>query len=75
MSDSNGKNCCGRIGKPAELYPCYISLGHLALEKPNLEQIATEFIFVWLVSTYSLVLQKKNLKKFTWGNMLKFLFL
>ncbi len=48
------------------------SLGHLALETANLEQIATEFILVWLVSIYSVVPQKKNLKKFTWGNMLKF---
>ncbi len=42
-------------------------LGHLALEKPNLEQIATEFIFVWLVSTYSLVPQKKKSKQIYMG--------
>ncbi len=45
------------------------SLGHLC---PDLEQIATEFVFAWLVSIYSLVFQKKNSKeiyvgkKFDW---------
>ncbi len=44
-----------------ELIP--YSLGHLALETANLEQIATEFILVRLVSIYSLVLQKKKSKE------------
>ena len=39
-----------------------VYLGHLCLD---LEQIATEFIFAWLVSIYSLIIQKKNQKKST----------
>ncbi len=48
------------------------SLGHLALENPNLEQIATEFIFVWLVSIYRQVSQKKT-KEIYMGEHVKIL--
>ncbi len=44
------------------------SLGHLCLD---LEQVAKECIFAWLVSIYSLVFQKKYLWKSTRGNMYK----
>ena len=33
----------------------------------DLEQIATEFIFAWSVSTHNLVPQKKNRHRSEWG--------